>query len=150
MDMLSYARIPPAVLQVEVHPYLAQPALLAYCRAAGISVTAYSPLGSGSYTELGGDCGLGAGPLLEPVVVALAAELRRSPAQVVLRWGVQRGCSVIPKSSNPARIAENFDVLSFELSAAQMESIDKLDRNMRFNDPGVYCKFMGGAIPIFA
>ena len=90
MDMLSYARIKPAVLQVEMHPYLTQQALLDYCLSEGIKVTAFSPLGSGSYIELGMDQGLGVGVLNEPIIQQIALELGRTPAQVVLRWGVQR------------------------------------------------------------
>lgn len=150
MDMLSYARIKPAVLQVEMHPYLTQQALLDYCLSEGIKVTAFSPLGSGSYIELGMDHGLGVGVLNEPIIQQIAQELGRTPAQVVLRWGVQRGCAVIPKSSSLARVRENFDILSFELSFEQMKQIDTLNKNMRFNDPGVFCKGMGGAIAIYA
>ncbi|CAM9301958.1 unnamed protein product, partial [Ectocarpus fasciculatus] len=138
MDLLSYAKIPPAVLQVEVHPYLTQQALLDFCKASNIHVTAFSPLGSGSYIELGMDFGLGVGVLKEPSVLEIATAVGKTAAQVALRWGVQRGCSVIPKSSSIARIRENFDVLSFELSAEQMATIDSLNKNQRFNDPGKF------------
>ena len=90
MDLLSYARIPPAVLQVEMHPYLTQQALIDFCKGANIHVTAFSPLGSGSYIELGMDAGLGVGVLKEPSVLEIAAAVGKSPAQVALRWGVQR------------------------------------------------------------
>jgi D-xylose reductase len=95
MDMLSYARIRPAVLQVEMHPYLNQQALLDFCTSQNIKVTSFSPLGSGSYIELGMDYGLGIGVLNEPVVQEIARELGRTPAQVVLRWGVQRYASLL-------------------------------------------------------
>lgn len=90
MDLLSYAKIPPAVLQVEVHPYLTQQALLDFCKASNIHVTAFSPLGSGSYIELGMDFGLGVGVLKEPSVLEIAAAVGKTAAQVALRWGVQR------------------------------------------------------------
>lgn len=90
MDLLSYSKIPPAVLQVEMHPYLTQKALLDYCKAANIHVTAFSPLGSGSYIELSMDFGLGVGVLKEPSVLDIAAAVGKTPAQVTLRWGVQR------------------------------------------------------------
>lgn len=95
MDMLSYVRIPPAVLQIEVHPYLTQQSLLDYCKRSNIHVTAFSPLGSGSYIELGGDCGYGIGVLKEPSVIQIAEAVGRSPAQVVLRWGVQRSVACL-------------------------------------------------------
>ena len=88
--MLSYAKIPPAVLQIELHPYLTQQALLDYCKSVNVHVTAYSPLSSGSYAVFGGDAGFGVGVLKEPIVLEIAAELNKTPAQVVLRWGLQR------------------------------------------------------------
>ena len=60
--------------------------------------------------------------------------------QVVLRWGIQRGCAVIPKSENEGRIKQNLDVDGFELSSEDMEAVNKLERGLRFNDPGVFCK----------
>jgi len=149
MDILSYCTITPAVNQVEMHPYLTQQSLVDYCKSVGIHITAFSPLGSSSYIELGMDGGKGTGALNEPVVKAVAAEVGRTAAQVVLRWGVQRGVSIIPKSSKAERIVENFSLFDFELSDAQMESITALNANQRFNDPGVFCVGMGGSIPIY-
>jgi len=148
-DLLNSAEIPPAVLQVELHPYLTQEKLLRFCRESGIAVTAFSPLGAPSYMPLGM-----AGPhenAMEEDVVAMAARRHhKSPAQVLLRWGVQRGTSVIPKTSKPERLIENLDIFDFELSAAEMESISALDRNRRFNDPGVFCEAAFGTFfPIY-
>ena len=123
MDILSYCTIIPAVNQVELHPYLTQQGLLDYCKSVGIHVTGFSPLGSSSYIELGMDGGKGTGALNEDVVKAIAAEVGRTPAQVILRWGVQRGTSVIPKSSRPERIVENFSLFDFELSDAQVSPL---------------------------
>ncbi|KAJ1401294.1 NADP-dependent oxidoreductase domain-containing protein, partial [Ochromonadaceae sp. CCMP2298] len=148
-DLLSYASIPPYTNQFELHPYLAQQALVDFCQANAVQVTGFSPLGSPSYVEMGMDKGLGVGALEEPVVKAAAAAHGKTPAQVVLRWNVQRGVAVIPKASQPAHMAENAAIFDFELDAAQMEQISGLNRNARFNDPGVFCAFMGGAIPIF-
>ena len=103
-DLLHTARIPPAVNQVEVHPYLTQPELLSFCRRKDIHVTAYSPLGSGM------------GVLQDPTIAAIAAKVGRTPAQVLVRFALQRGISVIPKSVTPTRIVENFSVNDFELS----------------------------------
>lgn len=147
MDLLSYARIRPYANQIEAHPYLTQPALLKFCQDRNIHVTAFSPLASYSYIELGGD---GGHRLLdEAVIQEIAARHSRTAAQIVLRWGVQRGTSIIPKSSNPAHLAENFAILDFTLSEEEMQQLSALNRNLRFNDPGVFCAFMGGAIPIF-
>ena len=148
-DLLAGARIPPAVLQVEMHPFLAQPKLLRFCREAGIAVTAYSPLGAGSYVPLGM-----ATPedsvLDHPVIQEIAAAVGRTPAQVVLRWGIQRGTSVIPKTSRLERLAENLAAPQAMLDDAQMAAITALDRHRRFNDAGVFCELaFGSFFPIF-
>jgi D-xylose reductase len=138
-DLLSYAEVRPAVLQVEMHPYLAQEKLLRFCHESQINVTAFSPLGAASYYQIGM-----ATPeesvLDQPVVRQAAAHHGRSSAQVVLRWGIQRGTAVIPKTSRPERLKENLAVFDFELSAEEMSAIGGLDRNRRFNDPGVFCE----------
>jgi D-xylose reductase len=138
-DLLASARIPPAVLQVELHPYLGQEKLLRFCHAEGISVTAFSPLGAPSYVPLG-MAGASESVLGDPVVVEIAESVGRSPAQVVLRWGVQRGAGVIPKTSRPERLPENLALFDFVLSDGQMAAISALDRGRRFNDPGVFCE----------
>lgn len=138
-DLQATARIQPAVLQVELHPRLAQEKLLRYCRETGIAVTAFSPLGAPSYVPLG--MATAADSLLEhPTVTEIAAAVDRTSAQVLLRWGVQRGTAVIPKTSRRERLAENLAVFDFELSPNQMTAITGLDRHQRFNDPGVFCE----------
>ena len=138
-DLLSYARIRPAVLQVESHPFLVQEKLLRYCQQEKIAFTAFSPLGAASYYSLGM-----AAPheslLDHPIVQCIALEKHRSTAQVLLRWGVQRGTSVIPKTTSVARMKENLEIFDFVLSADEMQSISSLDRQRRFNDPGVFCE----------
>jgi len=136
-DLLSYARVLPAVLQVELHPYLTQPKLVRFCHEAGIEVTAFSPLGALSYVPIG-MAAAGESVLEQPVVRAAAARHGRTPAQVVLRWGVQRGTAVVPKTSRPERLAENLALFDFELTAEEVAAISGLDRGRRFNDPGVF------------
>ncbi len=148
-DLLARARIQPAVLQVEMHPFLVQERLLRYCHEAGIAVTAFSPLGAGSYVPLGmatpADSVLG-----HPVVTEIAAATGRTPAQVVLRWGIQRGTSVIPKTSRVERLAENLEAVGLTLDDPQMRAISALDQRRRFNDPGVFCEgAFGTFFPIF-
>ncbi|PRY67269.1 2,5-diketo-D-gluconate reductase A [Glaciihabitans tibetensis] len=110
----------PAVNQIELHPAFAQRDVTAFARANGIAIEAWGPLGQGKY------------PLLElPEVGAAATAHGKSAAQVVIRWHLQTGNIVFPKSSTKARIAENFDVLDFELSAAEMATIDSLDAGRR-------------------
>jgi D-xylose reductase len=138
-DLLSYATIRPAVLQVELHPFLAQEKLLRFCREERIGVTGFSPLGAGSYVSLGmatADDSV----LAQPIVRQIAARHEKAPAQIVLRWGVQRGTAVIPKTSRPERLRENLAIFDFELAAEEMRSITSLDRHQRYNDPGVFCE----------
>ena len=71
-----------------------------------------------------------------PVIVGLAKDYNRTPAQICLKWALQRGCAVLPKSCNPERIAENLNVFGFEMSRRDMERITFLNKNRRFNDPG--------------
>ena len=136
-DLINYARIAPAVLQVESHPYLTQQTLMRFCAEQDVAVTAFSPLGALSYLEL--DMAMpGESVLQQPVVVAIAERLGKTAAQVVLRWGVQRGNSIIPKTSKIERLKENAALFDFELSREDMADINALNRNQRFNDPGVF------------
>lgn len=138
-DMLAWAEIPPAVLQVELHPYLTQEKLLRFCHESDISVTGFSPLGALSYFAL--EMAVPEESVVDqPVVKEIAAAHQRSPAQVVLRWAVQRGTSIVPKTTRPQRLAENLALFDFELSEDQMAAISGLNRNRRFNDPGDFCE----------
>lgn len=135
-DVLRYAKIKPAVNQVEHHPYLVQPGLIQMCQENGIAVTAYSSFGPQSFIELSNKRALGAGPLFENEAVAAAAKKHgKTPAQVLLRWATQRDIIVIPKSNNKERLAQNLDSLGFDLSEEEIASISALDRGLRFNDP---------------
>jgi D-xylose reductase len=148
-DLLSQATIRPAVLQVESHPYLVQPKLLRYCQQEQIAMTAFSPLGAGSYVPLG-MATESQSVLEDPIVRAIARACDRTAAQVVLRWGVQRGTAVIPKTNSIDRLRENLAIDDFSLSQSQMEAISGLDRSQRFNDPGVFCeKAFGRFFPIY-
>ena len=148
-DLMTYARIKPAMLQIEAHPYLTQDKLIRCAQGYGIPVTAFSPLGAQSYFELGmadaGESLLGSAP----VMVAADAH-GKTPAQVLLRWGVQRGTAVIPKTSKPERMRENLAIDDFELSAVEMAAISALNQNRRFNDPGVFAEAAFGTFhPIY-
>lgn len=106
--------IVPAVDQVETHPHFQQKGLLPHLAARGIRHEAYSPLGSGEVLD-------------DPIIGEIAASLGKSPAQVIIRWHLQRGSIVIPKSETPERIRENFDVFGFTLSDGEMGRIAGLD-----------------------
>eukprot|EP00051_Salpingoeca_urceolata_P027654 m.482593 g.482593 ORF g.482593 m.482593 type:complete len:329 (+) comp22593_c0_seq1:71-1057(+) len=138
-DLLSYAKIAPAVNQVEIHPFLTQESLVRFCQMNNVVITAYSPLGAGSYVSLG-MAKEGDSVLTSTVVGDIAKAVGKTPAQVVLRWHVQRGYTLVPKSSNPDRIKQNIELFDFELSAEQMLEISALNQNRRFNDPGVFCE----------
>jgi D-xylose reductase len=138
-DLLNSARVRPAVLQVELHPYLTQEKLVRFAREAGVAVTAFSPLGAQSYHSIG-MAGAGESVLEESVVRDAARRHGKTPAQVVLRWAVQRGTAVLPKTTHPERLAENIALFDFELTADEMRAIAALDRNRRYNDPGVFCE----------
>ncbi|MEP3478296.1 MAG: aldo/keto reductase [Fuerstiella sp.] len=134
-DLLAYAHIRPAVLQVETHPRLTQSKLLRYCQQEKIAYTSFSPLGAQSYYSL--NMAEQSESLLEhSVVKTIAGQIQRTAAQVLLRWGVQRGTAVIPKTSSIDRMVENIRVFDFQLSAEQMRQLDGLDEGRRFNDPG--------------
>jgi D-xylose reductase len=148
-DLRSYAHIRPAVLQVELHPYLTQDKLLRYCRESHIAVTGFSPLAAQSYFSL-----QMAQPdesvFEQPAVKAAAEQHNKTPAQVVLRWGVQRGAAVVPKTVQLERLRENLAIFDFELSAEEMQAISALHRGRRFNDPGTFCEpAFGTFFPIF-
>ena len=107
--------VKPAVNQVELHPYLLNDQVRAYGEQNGILTEAWSPIAQG-------------GVLDDPVITAIAQTLERSPAQVVLRWHIQRDSIVFPKSTTPSRIKENFELFDFELAADAMSAIAALDK----------------------
>lgn len=116
--LLEDATLTPAVNQIELHPGLQQAELRAFHAEHAIATEAWSPLAQGAV-------------LGEPVIAGLAARYGRSPAQIVIRWHLQLGNIVIPKSVTPARIRENFDVFGFTLTAEEMQALAALDRGLR-------------------
>jgi D-xylose reductase len=136
LDLLRYASIRPATLQIEHHPYLVQPTLLQLAKSEGIVVTAYSSFGPQSFIELKWQKAKDTPVLFEhPVVTEIAKKHNKTPAQVLLRWATQRGLAVIPKSNNPERLQQNLEVTNFDLSEKDLVAISGLDRNLRFNNP---------------
>jgi 2,5-diketo-D-gluconate reductase A len=114
-QLMNEADVVPAVDQIELHPYFQNRTVARFCEEHGIAIEAWSPIAQGDVLD-------------DPVVRQLADETGGTPAQVVLRWHIQKGYIVFPKSTTPERIKENFRVTDIELSGHQMEQIDELDR----------------------
>jgi 2,5-diketo-D-gluconate reductase A len=123
--LLEATTVVPAVNQIELHPGLGQREIVDFCAGKGIRIEAWGPLGQGKYDLFG----------MAPVADAATAH-HKSPAQVVIRWHIQHGYIVFPKSNRATRMAENFDVFDFELTSAEMNAIDQLDAGLRMGaDP---------------
>ena len=116
-ELLAVANMVPAVNQIEVHPFLQQRDTRAYCDRHDIVVEAYSPLAKGA-------------GLRNPQVKSIAERLGRSPAQVLLRWGLQHKLVVIPKSIRPERIQENAQLFDFEIPSDDMSKLDELEQGL--------------------
>ncbi len=117
-ELLDNSSTIPAVNQVEFHPYLYQKDLLEFCQSHDIQLESYSPLTKGE-------------KLNDPRLVAIASKYSKSPAQVLIRWVLQRGIVVIPKSSRKERIYENADVFDFEISREDMKALDSFNQDLR-------------------
>lgn len=130
VDLLTYAKIKPAINQIEVHPYNSQSKLIAFCKHLGIDVTAYSPLGRQGAQGV-------TGPSLfdEPLIRRLSAKYFHTPAQILINWSISKGNIAIPKSVTEERIKENMIVYDFDLTADDISAIDSLNRNYRFIIP---------------
>lgn len=145
-ELIEETEVVPAVHQIELHPYVAQPATQAFDADHGILTQAWSPIGGITFYR--NETGEGRGTLDDPVIGALAATHGKSPAQVMLRWHVQQGRSAIPKSVSPQRIAENLDIFDFELSTDELAALDALDTGGRTGDPDrITLATAGFAIP---
>ena len=125
--LLDRATVVPAVNQIEVHPYFAQRDVQALGAEHGILTQAWSPIGGITFYRDGQH----GSTLQDPVIGDIAKVHDKTPAQVMLRWHLQQGRSVIPKSTKPQRIAENIDVFDFDLSAEELAAIDALDTGQR-------------------
>ncbi len=143
--LLDRASVVPAVNQIEVHPYFQQPEVQKFGAGHDILTQAWSPIGGITFYRDGSR----GSTLDDPIIGDIATAHGKSPAQVMLRWGVQHGRSVIPKSTKPNRIAENINVFDFELSANEMAAIDGLDTSRRGGpEPGaITLEAFGREIP---
>ncbi len=122
-ELIEESHVIQSVNQVEFHPFLYQKELLKYCQNRGIQVEAYSPLARGER-------------LKHPRIISLATKYSKTPAQLMIRWGIQHGLVVIPKSTREERIRENSQVFDFDISDDDMRSLDSLNEDLRLNwDP---------------
>ncbi|HYI52595.1 MAG TPA: aldo/keto reductase [Microlunatus sp.] len=126
-QLLDVASVVPAVNQIELHPYFQQPEVQAKNADNNILTQAWSPIGGITFYRDGEHTST----LQDPVIAGIAEAHGKTAAQVMLRWGIHQGRSVIPKSTKPARIAENLDVFDFDLTADQLAAIDALDTGRR-------------------
>jgi alcohol dehydrogenase (NADP+) len=122
LPIYEAARIKPAVVQVEAHPYLPETELLEFCKEKGIVLLAFAPLGHGAKP----------GPLEDPVVTAIAARVGKTPAQVLLAWAVQRGTALLTTPRTAARAQENFDISALPEDA--FNEIDRIQTRQRLNE----------------
>lgn len=119
-ELFKIQTVKPAVNQIESHPYLTNQKLIDYCQEQNIQAEVWSPLG-----------GKDAAPLLDPTICSLADKYNKTPAQIIIRWDIQRGVIVLPKSIHKERIVSNFDVFDFEISQEDMREISALNKNQR-------------------
>eukprot|EP00397_Hematodinium_sp_SG-2012_P035811 GEMP01038580.1.p1 GENE.GEMP01038580.1~~GEMP01038580.1.p1 ORF type:complete len:368 (+),score=95.65 GEMP01038580.1:72-1175(+) len=124
-DLISKGRVKPMVLQVEFHPKLMQSELLHFCKDEGIQLQAYASLGSGDSKNGGGSFFTMKG------IQDAAKKYEKTPAQILLRWGLEKGVCIIPKSASPSRIRENANIFDFELTPPEVAEIDSNNRMMR-------------------
>lgn len=119
-DLLKVAKVPPVIDQIECNPYFTQDKLIHYCKRKGIVPEAWAPLGAGLL-----------GVLNDPLITDIAARHSKTPAQIVIRWHLERGLIAIPKTVHKARLIENLDVDDFELTPAEIMEISGLNKNDR-------------------
>jgi len=134
IDVLRYARIPPQVLQIEIHPYLTKEPLVKLAQLHDIAVTAYSSFGPASYIELNMD--QGATSLFEhDVITGIAKAQSKTQGQILLAWALARNLAVIPKTADRRRLVENLEAGNVQLSAEDVKLISDLNLNLRLNNP---------------
>ncbi|WP_433379107.1 aldo/keto reductase [Actinoplanes sp. CA-142083] len=145
-ELLARTTVVPAVNQIELHPYFSQPDVQKADAEHGILTQAWSPIGGITFYPGWGEERRNV--LQDPAIGAIAAAHGKTPAQAMLRWQLQHGRSAIPKSTNPGRIAENFDVFDFELTGEEMSRVDSLDLGVRNGpDPELERDIFDRAIP---
>mmetsp|Transcript_21446 Transcript_21446/g.40044 ORF Transcript_21446/g.40044 Transcript_21446/m.40044 type:complete len:329 (-) Transcript_21446:11-997(-) len=145
-QIFSTCKIRPSTLQIELHPHNSQEKLVRFAHENGMNVTAFSTLASSSYVEL--DMATADDSLMtNSVIVDIAKAKNKTPAQVLIRWALQRNTFPLTKTTKDERMKENRNVLDFKLTLDEMSKINALNKNHRYNDPGVFCEGMGTLRP---
>lgn len=134
LDLLTYARIRPAVLEIELHPYLQQPRLVEWVRAQDIQVIAYASFGNAVFDTVPSGTAHLPNLLAHPVLKKIAAKHGRNTGQIALKFSAQKDIVVIPKSVQVERMKSNLDIFSFDLDEEDLQELKELDANARFND----------------
>lgn len=136
-DLISKSEITPEINQVELHPYLQQEDLVSFCKSNSIKLTAYAPLGSADRPDALKS--QNEPTLLDnPTITEIAKSKNATPAQILISWGLHKGFAVIPKSTNPDRIKQNYDAQYITLTKDDMEEISKLDKEFRYVDGSIW------------
>lgn len=131
-QLFEIAEIKPVYNQIELHPYLTQKTLVEYCESKGIAVSCWSPLGSGSWSDVKAEDK----PVAEKVIKEMAEKYEVSTGQIILKWDIQQGRIVIPKSESDKHIAANLALDGFTLTDDELRAIDNLNKDLRFGgDP---------------
>ena len=138
-DLMNYCKIKPEVLQIESHPYLTQEKLIKLAQNYDLEVTAFSPLGSISYEELGG-AKEEESLIRNKTIKSISTDLDVTPAQLILSWALNRGTSIVVKSIDEDRMKENLEALEIRLDQSVTDKISALNMDKRYNDPGEFCE----------
>jgi len=147
-QIFGICTIRPTTLQIEVHPQNSQEKLIRFAHEEGMKVTAFSAFGASSYVEL--NMSTEDDKLMnDPIIQRIAKEHEKTPAQILIRWALERNTFPLTKTSNQERMIENRNVLDFSLTKDDILAINGLNRNRRYNDPGVFCEMMGTYCPIY-
>jgi diketogulonate reductase-like aldo/keto reductase len=134
LQMLTFAKVKPAVNQIEVHTYFQQTDAVKFFQKMGMHVTCYAPIGASGFVAKKNDH-KSYNAFEDPLVVELSQKYNRTPAQIILNWHLHRGTNPIPKTIKVSRLAENLNCYDFKMTEEEYQRYEELDRNARFFDP---------------
>lgn len=147
LDLLSYARVPPSILEIEHHPYLQQRRLIKWAQSQGIQVIAYASFGNTVFSNFPPGTDHLQNLMKHPTIVSIAEKHKRNAGQILLAWAVRHDAIVIPKTVSVERMKTNLDIDHIKLDDEDLQKINGLEANTRFND--IYENTYGFDLPIF-